>query len=167
MNIGYIFVRFYRYSGPYLTPGAQRSAVSLLVSDQRSCHFHAQRPRCVSSKCTCTHLCAHGRVRLKMRCGQIHCWRIVILRQQKAIAPLWLRLNGLMCGCISLERIPTPGRATNVSKRLRVKGEHIKWSTGEAPCSTACVTPCQAHQPVSVPGTLGLVRYGVLHLQMT
>ncbi len=62
--------------------------LSLLVSDRHSHHFHAQHPRCVSSKCTCAHLCAQRCVGLKMRCGQAHCWRIAILRQQKAIVSL-------------------------------------------------------------------------------
>lgn len=36
--------------------------VSFLFSDWRSCHFHNQHPRRASSKYTCDHLCAHGRV---------------------------------------------------------------------------------------------------------
>lgn len=27
-----------------------------------------------NSKCTCGHLCAHGSVGVKMRCGQVHCY---------------------------------------------------------------------------------------------
>ena len=60
--------------------------VSLLVSpiDWRSCHFLAN----ANSKCTCTSLCAYGRVGLKMRCGQAHRWGVAILRQRKAIVLL-------------------------------------------------------------------------------
>ena len=47
------------------------------------CHFQAQRPRCVNSKCTCTHLCAPGSVGHEARCGHVHWWQIVILRKQK------------------------------------------------------------------------------------
>lgn len=58
--------------------------MSLLVSDLRSCHFHA--PSHVNSECTCAHLCAPGRVRLKVRFGEAHQWGIVILvDQQKAV----------------------------------------------------------------------------------
>ncbi len=62
--------------------------LSLLISDRHSRHFHYQCPHSVSSKCTCCHPNTHGRVGLKMRCGQAHYWRIAILRQQKAIVPL-------------------------------------------------------------------------------
>lgn len=37
-------------------------------------------------------------------------------------------LNSLQCGYMSFERTPTPGRATNVSKRLCVKAEHVKFN---------------------------------------
>lgn len=48
--------------------------VSFLVSDRCSCHFHAQRPRCVHSKYARAHLCAHGGVGLQMRCVDAHCY---------------------------------------------------------------------------------------------
>ena len=63
----------------------QSLQVSLLVSEGRSCHFHAQHPHCVNTKCTCAHLCIP--VGLKMRCGQRHWWWIAILRRQKATVP--------------------------------------------------------------------------------
>uniref|UniRef100_A0A8D0A0T7 C1q domain-containing protein n=1 Tax=Sander lucioperca TaxID=283035 RepID=A0A8D0A0T7_SANLU len=39
-------------------------------------------------KCTCAHLCAHGRAGLTGRCVQVHSGRIAILRQREVIAPL-------------------------------------------------------------------------------
>ncbi len=88
--------------------------LSLLVSAWRSGHFHAQRPRCVSRKCACAHLCACGSVGLKMGCGQAHCWCIAILRQQKVwiMRPLnsrkilhhwptktWSKIDGAVFSC--------------------------------------------------------------------
>ncbi len=65
------------------------------------CHFHSQRPRCVSSKCTCAHLCAHGCTGLKMRCEQVHCWRIAILRQHFHHRPTktWSKVSGTVFSC--------------------------------------------------------------------
>lgn len=39
----------------------------LSEGDRGSFHFHTQCTHCVSSKYTCTHVCAHGRVGLKMK----------------------------------------------------------------------------------------------------
>ncbi len=85
--------------GNKLTSGRRKAhfgmtQASLLVWHRRSCHFHALRPRCRTSKCTCTHLSATGRVGLKMRSGQAHSWCIAILRAQIAI--VWLT-NALDC----------------------------------------------------------------------
>ncbi len=74
--------------GSILHPAHFTAQLSSLVSNWHSYNFHAQPPRCVSNKCICTHLCAHGHVALKMRCDHVHCWRIAILRQQKVIIPL-------------------------------------------------------------------------------
>lgn len=54
-------------------------------------HCNASRPRCVSSKWTCFFdLCTHGCVGL--RCGQVHCWHIVILKKENVIAPLTYKI---------------------------------------------------------------------------
>ncbi len=45
--------------------------------------FSRPAPRCLNSKCTCTHLCAHGRAGLKTRCVQTCCWHVAILKQLK------------------------------------------------------------------------------------
>ncbi len=71
-------------------PKAVHSAaqVSLLFSNQRRYHFHPQHPWRLNNKCNCAHLCAHGSVGLKRRCGQTDCWRIAVLRHQNAITLL-------------------------------------------------------------------------------
>lgn len=79
----------------YFSPSAKWNTVSSLVFDLCSCNFHAQCPCCVSSTCTCC-------VGLNMSCGQVHCWRIAILRQQKAIAPL---TNKNLCSVFLLLRV--------------------------------------------------------------
>ncbi len=51
--------------------GAQHNAT--VTASFQPMQLSFSRPRCVSSKCTCTHLCAHMHVGLKMGCGQAHC----------------------------------------------------------------------------------------------
>lgn len=55
--------------------------------EQCSCHFSVQCPRCLNSKCPCTHLSTHGA--LKLGCGQAHCRCIAILRQLKTFVFRW------------------------------------------------------------------------------
>lgn len=64
---------------------AVHSTVQLLlvVSDQRSCHFHAWPPHCVNSKCTRFHLCSHD---VKVSGGQAYCLHTAIYKQLKATA---------------------------------------------------------------------------------
>ncbi len=50
--------------------------------------FSCPAPHCLNSKCTYTHLFAHGRAGLKTRCVQAHCWCVAILKQLKTIVPL-------------------------------------------------------------------------------
>ncbi len=64
--------------GPYPPPGAEvahsAAQVSLLFpTRRRRCHFHAQSPRHLHSKCTSARLCANESVGLKKSC----CWDIV------------------------------------------------------------------------------------------
>ncbi len=82
----------------YIRRKAVHSApqLSLLVSYQRSCHFHTQRPCCVNSKGICAHLCAHWHAGFIIKCGQAHYWLTAILRQQNASAPFtktWSKVN--------------------------------------------------------------------------
>lgn len=76
---------YFLFMGSILKPLQSVHSVmqlSLLVSDWSSCHFYGQSP------CCCGNLCTHRRVGLKIWCGQVHCWCIAILTQQKVTAPL-------------------------------------------------------------------------------
>lgn len=73
--------------------------MSLLVPDQRSCHFHARRHSHVNSECTCAHLRAPGCVGLKVRFGEAHQWGIATLvDQQKAVPKSKASVPGLFKG---------------------------------------------------------------------
>ncbi len=72
-----------RDNGPYHTPGTMWRQPRQLFSASFSLTqlpFSHPAPRCLSSKCICAHLCAHGHAGLKTRCVQAHCWRVAILR---------------------------------------------------------------------------------------
>ncbi len=79
-------LRALSYTQRNATPGATQVIFASFIPMQLS--FSHPAPRCLNSKCTYTHLLAHGQAGLKMRCVQAHCWRIAILRHLKTIAPL-------------------------------------------------------------------------------
>ncbi len=88
----------------YLPPGAKvahsAAQVSKLFSSQRSCHFHAQRPPRLYSKCTYAHLCAHGSVGLKRRFGQVHCWNCCYLVAPESVCTIDQQKTHLKSGAM-------------------------------------------------------------------
>ncbi len=92
-----------RDNGPYHTPGTMRRQPRQLFSASFSLTqlpFSHPAPRCLSSKCICAHLCAHGHAGLKTRCVQSHCWRVAILRNWNRLrhwpTKTWSKVNGAL-----------------------------------------------------------------------